>query len=281
MALGAGTGVTLLTGCLAPLESIEPNGTSPGTGNFRLLISDLPADIGDFDSLEVSFDAARIFPDDIDDENERGDGNRNGQPGNADNESTDNAPDNAHPSEDDEESDDNGDATNYDGGEAGNGFYVLDLDDATVDLTEVIGDKAIAVYERELPEGEYNKLELYVSETDGIVDGEDVEVTVPSGKLQITHSFELQEGQEVDFVFDIHVVRRGQQDHYNLRPVISGSGINGEDVDVEEVDGTPGDAGEHDKPDDAGPNDNDADQAQDIGNESPDNAPEDAGPPDE
>ena len=39
--------------------------------------------------------------------------------------------------------------------------------------------------------------------------------------------------ESLEFVFDINVVQRGRGTGYNLLPVIDGSGVNGEDVDVE------------------------------------------------
>lgn len=118
------------------------------------------------------------------------------------------------------------------------GYYHLDLDGETVDLTEVIGDAAISVFEGTLSAGTYNKIELHVADVDATLDGDngdEVEVNIPSDRLQLTKSFELQAGETVAFVFDIHVVRRGRSGSYNLRPVISESGVGGEDVAVDEL----------------------------------------------
>ena len=62
---------------------------------------------------------------------------------------------------------------------------------------------SIGVLDGKLATGQYSKIELYVSDVEGIVGGESVPVKVPSN---------------------------------NLLPVISKSGVAGEDVDVEEVD---------------------------------------------
>jgi hypothetical protein len=94
---------------------------------------------------------------------------------------------------------------------------------------------SIGVLDGKLATGQYSKIELYVSDVEGIVGGESVPVKVPSNKLQITKSFEITPGGTVDFIFDISVVEKGQGG-YNLLPVISKSGVAGEDVDVEEVD---------------------------------------------
>ena len=268
IAAGGSATAALLAGCTAENpsaggaddasmdgdETTEPtdDGASTG-GNFRLLISDLPADIGDFERLDVSFGSARIFDggdggppgDDGDDDYGETDDDGEGEKadddgGKADDdqgEQTDEEDDDEEEI-DDKEDDDHEDETanRADGVERRRGFYVLDLDGATVDLTEVIGEKAMSVFEGNLSEGSYDKIELHVSDIEGIVDGEEAEVQVPSEKLQITHPFEIRAGGAVDFVFDINVVRRGQGNRYNLTPVISQSGVNGETVDVEVLD---------------------------------------------
>ena len=61
-------------------------------------------------------------------------------------------------------------------------------------------------------------------------------VTVPSDKLQIVKPFEIEPNKTTKFVFDINVVRKGHSNEYNLLPVISDSGVVGEDIaDIEEV----------------------------------------------
>ena len=285
VAAGASVGTVLLAGCAATTDSVDDadqsdesgtsddadetddsetsddadeTGESAHTGNFRLLVTDLPADIGDFERLDVSFDSARVFdgeedssddsPDDAPDDNpddvpdDESDDAPDDNPDDTPDDNPDDAPD------DDGDSDDSGGADDGDS-DAGadgpaqreRGFYILDLDGATVDLTQVVGDRAMPVFDGELSPGTYNKIELHVSDVEGIVDGEQAEVKVPSEKLQITKPFEVRSGGTVEFVFDINVVRRGQQLRYNLTPVISGSGVNGEDVDVEDVSEEPAD----------------------------------------
>ncbi|MFC7113743.1 DUF4382 domain-containing protein [Natronoarchaeum sp. GCM10025703] len=116
----------------------------------------------------------------------------------------------------------------------------------------------MAVFEGELDAGKYSKVELYAENIVGMVDGEEVNVKIPSGKLQIVHGFEVRAEETTTFVFDIHVVRKGNGG-YNLRPVISGSGVNGEDVDVEEVD----DEDEEEEEDDEAADEADAEDADD------------------
>ncbi len=243
------TGTTLLAGCGGstdtqapatddgtPGTSTETNSDGTGgstTGSFRLLISDRPAAIDDFDSLDVTFDRARVHRRNTGDEQPESE-TETPEPTETEQTATESptatalntesGPDTTATAEDDDSETD---------GEGG--FTVFDLDEPTVDLTQVVGDRAIGVLDGKLETGQYSKIELYVSGVEGIVDGDSVSVKVPSNKLQITKSFEITADGTVDFVFDINVVEKGQGG-YNLLPVISKSGVAGEDVDVEEVD---------------------------------------------
>ncbi|AZQ15312.1 DUF4382 domain-containing protein [Halorubrum sp. PV6] len=253
VALGAGASAAMLAGCAGDSGTGQSDGSdgsdgsddSDGTdgsdgsddlasttGSFRLLISDAPADIADFDRLDVTLDEARVFESGGDGEDDEGDetddetGNETAE-ADATNEtdSTNQTDDAAGDTEDDEEGEDDSDR----------GFTVVSLDGVTVDLTQVIEDDAIAVFDGEIPVGSYEKIELSVTTVEGIVDGESVAVKLPSEKLQITNGFEVTAEEPVSFVFDINVVKRGPKNGYILKPVISGSGVAGRDVEVNEV----------------------------------------------
>ena len=272
VALGAGASATLLAGCAGDgalpssdgSDGSDGSGGSDGdsnalTGGFRLLISDAPADIGDFDSLDVTLSEARIFEasggddgeEDDDEEAEESDDTEDAdddgteQTGNETDAERDspNGTAEGDESDDDESDDENGESDDDDeNGESDDdedddrGFTVVALDGATVDLTRVIDEDATAVFDGEIPAGSYEKVELDVSAVEGIVDGEAVEVKLPSEKLQITNGFEVTPEEPVSFVFDINVVKRGQNNGYILKPVISGSGVAGRDVEVNEID---------------------------------------------
>jgi len=238
LALGASIGATLLAGCTSGSGPAGSDGeataddedtaagaggeTATASGTFRLLISDQPVAIDEFDSLDVSLDRARIF------RAGGGDGT----------DATDTPPGNATVTP---TPDGNGTVTATasptatEDGDDQPGFSVVDLDGVTVDLTRVVGDRAITVFDGELEAGRYTKIELYAADVAGVVDGESVDVTIPSGKLKLTKPFEVVAGEPVDFVFDINVVKRGQSGGYNLLPVISESGVAGEDVAVTEI----------------------------------------------
>lgn len=274
LAVGAGTGVMMLAGCAAETTGDDPDGDGSSmddaesgastAGTFRLLISDQPVAIDDFDELNVSFDRARIFSEDAeeddeseDQENDTGEDDEDDETEDEENESEED--DGEEGSEDDggtetegdnggtETEEDDGEEESEDGGTDDSdqrGFEVIELDGATVDLTQVVGDKAISVFDGELEEGRYTKVELYATDVEGIVEGESVGVTIPSGKLQIVKPFEVVAGESLSFVFDINVVKKGTQQEYNLLPVISESGVAGKDVEVEEVDTGASDATE-------------------------------------
>lgn len=125
-----------------------------------------------------------------------------------------------------------GDNASDDGNDSEGGFETIDIEGQTVDLTTVVGDRATSIANVSLDEGEYSKVELHVDSTDATVDNESADVKVPSEKLMITKSFTIEANETTSFVFDISVVERGDGT-YNLLPVVSESGVDGEDVDVE------------------------------------------------
>lgn len=257
-ALGAVSIVGLSAGCTGDGGSGSgntdvPEDSTASLGGFRLLISDQPVAIGDFDSLEVSFDEARVFRADGDtDELEESatespaptesavgtaNSTRTAEPANATVTSTETANGTTTTVNATSTVGANGTTTGTetDTGDQ-RGFREIDLDGATVDLTRVVGDKALSVFDGELPEGRYAKIELVASDVEGIVDGAAVDVLIPSGKLQIVKPFEVVAGETLSFVFDINVVEKGQTGDYNLLPVVAKSGVSGTDVDVEEID---------------------------------------------
>lgn len=188
-----------------------------GTGSFRLLISDMPADIGDFESLDVTLSSARVFRAD-DDET-----------------ITSAAPEGTPTGTSTSTSEETGGDD-----DPADGFVEFELEDVVVDLTEVVGDRALSVLDDELKEGRYSGIELRVAGAEGVVDGEPVDVMVPSDRLRIIRPFEMDADAELSFVFDINVVQRGPNGGYNLLPVIGKSGVAGDDIEVEEIDGETG-----------------------------------------
>jgi len=256
----AGTGSALLAGCSGggggddgdgggdTDDGTDTDGGSGGGGGssgfFRLLISDQPAAIEDFESLDVTLSSARVF---------RAGEDETITPAaitttvTATTEATDTDETTTATAE---PTDTETTVPGTDGGDA-SGFVEFELGDVTVDLTEVIGDRAVSVLEGELEEGRYAGIELRVAAAEGVVEDEPVDVMVPSDRLRIVKPFEIAADAELDFVFDINVVRKGPNGGYNLLPVIGKSGVAGEDVEVEEVDGNDSEDDDADSEDDA------------------------------
>jgi hypothetical protein len=123
----------------------------------------------------------------------------------------------------------------HQGGESGN-WTEWDLDPGvTVNLTELQGTNATAIWSGVLEDGLYNKVFLYVSDVTGVlvedIDGE-FSVKLPSGKLQISKLFEVSSGNITEFVYDITVIKAGKSGKYILKPQISESGADQEYVEV-------------------------------------------------
>ncbi len=86
-----------------------------------------------------------------------------------------------------------------------------------------------------LPEGHYTQVRLVLSEAQGANqitltggDGTPISLDTPSAQqsgLKLKHGFDVAAGEEVDLVLDFDacksIVKRGNQDRYNLKPVVS------------------------------------------------------------
>lgn len=109
----------------------------------------------------------------------------------------------------------------------------------TVDLTKIVGEKAVSVLEIELPEGTYTKIELDAVGIEAmLLDGNLADIKIPSGTLRIVKPFAIDANKETTFVFDIGVAKKGQGNEYNLLPVVGKSGVIGKDLDEDEVEET-------------------------------------------
>ena len=109
-------------------------------------------------------------------------------------------------------------------------WTILDLNGTWVELTTLIGNKSLPVLNGTLKVGNYTKIELHLTETYGLVNGTEADVKVPSGKLMITMNFTVEANKTTMFVFDMHVVKKGNGG-YNLRPVITESGVVGKHLE--------------------------------------------------
>jgi hypothetical protein len=95
-----------------------------------------------------------------------------------------------------------------------------------VDLTNLQGNRAQEIWRGDVPEGDYIKVFLEVSQVSGILwdSGKEVEIKLPSGKLQISKPFKVESGEVTNFVYDLTVVKAGKSGQYILQPQIGQSG---------------------------------------------------------
>jgi len=174
-----------------------------------------------------------------------------------------------------------------DGGESEARWVEYDVN-ATVDLTELQGANATKLGALAAPNGSYDRVFVYVSEIDATLEsGEQVNVKLPSDKLQLNEGFTVGDGRNVSFVFDMTVFEAGNSGKYILKPVVSQSGT-GEEVAIEDVgekrrddrgrddDGERDEDGGSDEVETNGSDDHEADEAEPSGTERRENVDSDA-----
>lgn len=240
---GVTGGITLTAGCMSALDGQgEQN-----RGTVRFYVSDEPNRIDDFETLDVTISsvafkpAAEAHSDDNESDGDDGD-NPDGDETGDENESTtsgnESATDEAagdETNDDGNERDGGGTRTDTDGPEGGRGGWEeYQLDDPTVDLTQLKGPKATVLDELDVPAGEYVAVDMFVADIHAVLtDGTETTLKIPSNRLKIRTPFTVAAGEKLDFVYDIAPKRAGQSGKYLLTPVISESGTNAE---IEEVD---------------------------------------------
>ncbi len=144
----------------------------------------------------------------------------------------------------------------------------LDVEDETVDLTELQGANASQLGSLDVPPGEYDAVFLYVSDVDGDLKEGSTDVKLPSGALKLTKGFSVGPNESVDFVFDITVRKAGASGMYIIQPVVSESGTDvpidtdgdGEDDRGEDESESEGENGDGGPPEDS-PGDDESDEA--------------------
>ncbi len=98
-----------------------------------------------------------------------------------------------------------------------------------VDLTLVPGDRTREIWRGNVPEGQYAKVFIYVTDVRGILKatGQTVEVKLPSQKLHLSKSFQVSADTVTSFTYDLTVVATGSPQSgvkYLLKPQIGQSG---------------------------------------------------------
>ncbi|MFH1391083.1 MAG: DUF4382 domain-containing protein [Candidatus Diapherotrites archaeon] len=92
-------------------------------------------------------------------------------------------------------------------------FDIMALD-STQGLKEIIGEK-------ELSAGKYTQIRLMVKEVKAVINGEEVDVEVPSEKIKLVSTFEIKEDETTELIIDFSsesVIQSGNG--YKLKPVI-------------------------------------------------------------
>jgi len=118
--------------------------------------------------------------------------------------------------------------------DASDGDWVEHEANRTVDLTELQGANATEFGTFGAPNGTYDRVFVYVSEIDGTLEGgEQVDVKLPSNKLQLRKTFTVGDGEATQFVFDMTVFEAGGSGMYILKPVVGESGTS-DDVEITE-----------------------------------------------
>ncbi|WP_276261047.1 DUF4382 domain-containing protein [Haloglomus litoreum] len=218
----------VLAGCTGGVPGGAGGGSGPGdaamtdgSGTVTLYVSDQPGAMGDFEHLNVTIDRVAYHrvnaSDDVGSTADGMDANESANETDAEEEEAD-----EH--EDEREADDELESE---------GWESYDINDTTVDLTELQGENATVVGQQRLPDGTYDRVFLYVSDVNGTLDdGSSTRVKLPSGKLQVEKRFTVGSNESLDFVFDATVVKAGNSGKYVLTPVVAESGT---DVGIKEV----------------------------------------------
>jgi hypothetical protein len=107
-----------------------------------------------------------------------------------------------------------------------------------VNLVPLAGKVAQEVWSGTIPPGDYTKAFVYVDAVSGTLaaNGQQVALTLPSGKLQISKPFSVENGTTTAFVYDLTVVSTGAGqggDDYLLKPQLSESGADQEYDEIE------------------------------------------------
>lgn len=99
-------------------------------------------------------------------------------------------------------------------------------DDKSFDLTKLTDGNVTTIFGGAVANGTYTKMEFVIESATGVLkaDNSTVDVTTPKGSMFVNTQFTVGSGAEVDFVFDIHVVAKGNGD-YSLQPNAGGSKV--------------------------------------------------------
>ncbi|MEF8826203.1 MAG: DUF4382 domain-containing protein [Halapricum sp.] len=238
------TGAVGLAGAigLAGCSETTTTGTDTATGKLATAVKDAPGDIDDFESCTVTIEGIWIKPDGDDEETEGTDDEPpetdDGEPTTAENGTDDGT---ATPADDESGTEEDivtQDAEDVDEDESRT-YYEFD-EPQEADLVQLQDGNTKLVDDREVPVGNYQFLQLDVSNVEGtLADGGEAEVDTPgNAPLQFKQAFEVRAGQRTVFTADFTPVKRGRTNRYLFQPVASGTEVSYETITATEADGT-------------------------------------------
>jgi len=116
---------------------------------------------------------------------------------------------------------------------ANGGWMEFEPDVKVIDLTTVQGDKTQQIWRGNLPEGEYTRVFIYISNVQGVLkeaiatDGQVVDIKLPGNKLHISEPFQITANTVTSFTYDLTVIATGNKQSgikYILKPQADESG---------------------------------------------------------
>ncbi len=231
--VGAVVTASTLAGCTGSDDSDDGSEEDDGTqyGTLSTSITDQPNDIDHFESLDVTIQGVWVKPaetadeDSEDDDTEDQDTEGNETEGDTEEQDTeDNETEDDTEEQDTEDSETEGDEDE----DEGSGRYYIEFDESqTADLVELQGDNTQLIDETEVEVGDYQFLQLDVSDTVGTLkesdDEPDVE-TPGNAPLQFKQSFEIRAEETTRFIADFAPFQTGQG-KYMIRPVATGTQV--------------------------------------------------------
>lgn len=226
------------------------NGTTDGDGNgddssgdggeteygvLSTSVTDQPNDIGDFESLIVTVEGIWVKPAGADEETDEDE--------TATPEDGETTPEEEAPPEEDDADEETGDETGETDEEEQDDRtsrrYIEFGEAQEADLVQLQGGETKLVNETELEVGEYQYLQLDVSDTRGtLVDGGEAVVETPgNAPLKFNQTFEVRPEETTRFIADFAPFQRGNGE-YLIRPVASGTQVLYGDAEADSEDGS-------------------------------------------
>jgi len=97
---------------------------------------------------------------------------------------------------------------------------------SSFDLTKLASGNTTTLFHGSVANGTYSKVEFVIAKATGVLksSGQSVDVGAPKGSIFLPQQFTVGAGQETTFLFDIHVVAKGNG-AYALAPNAGGSRV--------------------------------------------------------